>query len=169
MCLRLRYLTLTLFLLLYLPHVNGIHCILIVGNEVEVGAGLLRAINDGLVTREELWITSKLWNTFHSPEHVELAARKSLADLGLDYFDLCMISHATIRSKRLTSYLLLYTDVIHFPISLKYVPIDVRYPPEWIHDPSAEKPTMIANPVPYSATWKVHSYRTLRTLYLNRY
>lgn len=103
------------------------------GNEVEVGAGLLRAINDGLVTREELWITSKLWNTFHSPEHVELAARKSLADLGLDYFDLY---------------------VIHFPISLKYVPIDVRYPPEWIHDPSAEKPTMIANPVPYSATWK---------------
>ena len=63
--------------------------VIVLGNEVEVGAGIRRAIVDGLVTREQLWITSKLWNTFHAPEHVELAARKSLADLGIEYFDLC--------------------------------------------------------------------------------
>lgn len=103
------------------------------GNEVQVGAGIRKAIEDGLVTRADLWITSKLWNTFHAPEHVELAARKSLLDLGIDYFDLY---------------------VIHFPISLKYVPIETRYPPEWIHDPTAENPTMVAAPVPYAHTWK---------------
>jgi len=47
------------------------------GNEKEVGDGIARAIKDGLVTRKELWITSKLWNTYHSPEHVEAACRRS--------------------------------------------------------------------------------------------
>ena len=32
----------------------------------------------GLVRREELWVTSKLWNTYHAAEHVEAAARRSL-------------------------------------------------------------------------------------------
>jgi D-xylose reductase len=43
---------------------------------------------EGLVTRDELWVTSKLWNTYHAAEHVEAACRKTLADLGLDYVDL---------------------------------------------------------------------------------
>ena len=34
------------------------------------------------VTREELWITSKLWNTYHAPEHVPLALKRTLEDLG---------------------------------------------------------------------------------------
>jgi D-xylose reductase len=41
------------------------------GNEREVGEGITRAIAAGLCSREELWVTSKLWNTFHRPEHVE--------------------------------------------------------------------------------------------------
>ena len=41
------------------------------GNEVEVGEGISRALADGLCTREELTVTSKLWNTYHSPEHVK--------------------------------------------------------------------------------------------------
>lgn len=48
------------------------------GNEKEVGEGIQRAIKDGLCTREELWITSKLWNTFHAPEHVPLALEKNI-------------------------------------------------------------------------------------------
>lgn len=39
------------------------------GNEAEVGAGIKQALADGLCQREDLWITSKLWNTFHRPEH----------------------------------------------------------------------------------------------------
>ena len=35
------------------------------GNEVEAGEGFAKAIADGKVTREDLWITSKLWNTYH--------------------------------------------------------------------------------------------------------
>ena len=36
------------------------------GNEKEVGIGIKRAIDESLCTREELWVTSKLWNTYHA-------------------------------------------------------------------------------------------------------
>lgn len=101
-------------------------------NETQTGEGLSQAIAEGLVSREELWVTSKLWNTFHAPEHVEEACRKTLTDLGLDYLDLYLI---------------------HFPIALQYVPIEERYPPEWLSDPQAENPVMVKAPVPLHATW----------------
>ena len=101
-------------------------------NEAETGEGRSQAIAEGLVTREELWVTSKLWNTFHGAEHVEEACRKTLSDLRLDYLDLYLI---------------------HFPIALEYVPIDVRYPPEWLHDPDAPDPVMKRAPVPLQETW----------------
>jgi len=103
------------------------------GNEIQVGEGIARAIDDGLCSREELWVTSKLWNTFHAKEHVKLALEKSLSDLGLDYLD---------------SYL------IHFPIAQAYVPIESRYPPEWIFDTEAPEPEMICVPVPLIETWQ---------------
>lgn len=102
------------------------------GNEAEVGAGFAAAFEKGLVTRDELWVTSKLWNTFHAPEHVEMAARKSLADLGLDYLDLYLI---------------------HFPIALRFVPVEKRYPPEWVFDPETPGAGMERAPVPLHATW----------------
>ncbi|MEM9335570.1 MAG: aldo/keto reductase [Pseudomonadota bacterium] len=102
------------------------------GNEVEAGEGIAKAIADGLCTRDELWITSKLWNTFHRPEHVKEACEKSLKDLGLDYLDLYLI---------------------HFPIALKYVPIEERYPPEWLFDPNEDQPHMHLDKVPLSQTW----------------
>ncbi|KAJ7492472.1 NADP-dependent oxidoreductase domain-containing protein [Mycena latifolia] len=58
------------------------------GNEKEAGEGVRRALSDGLVKREELFITSKLWNTFHAKEHVKALATKQLGLWGLDYFDL---------------------------------------------------------------------------------
>ncbi|MFD2167580.1 aldo/keto reductase [Thalassotalea euphylliae] len=102
------------------------------GNEKEVGEGIAKAINDGVVSREELWVTSKLWNTFHAPEHVQLAVEKSLEDLGLDYLDLYLI---------------------HFPIAQKFVPIETRYPPEWFFDPTADEPKMELAKVPLYQTW----------------
>ncbi|GMN02142.1 aldo/keto reductase [Erythrobacter sp. MTPC3] len=102
------------------------------GNEIQTGEGLARAMSDALVTRDDLWITSKLWNTFHAPEHVEEACRKSLDDLGLDYLDLYLV---------------------HFPIALEYVPIAERYPPEWVHDPDAANPAMKRASVPLHETW----------------
>ena len=103
------------------------------GNELEVGHGIKQALDEGLCKRENLWITSKLWNTFHAAEHVEQACDKTLADLGVEYLDLYLI---------------------HFPISLQYVPIATRYPPEWIFDPEAQEPEMKIAPVPLSETWR---------------
>lgn len=66
-------------------------CSPIYKNESEVGRALNEAINDGEVTREELWITSKLWNSDHRYNDVEPACEKSLEAMGLDYFDLYLI------------------------------------------------------------------------------
>jgi alcohol dehydrogenase (NADP+) len=60
-------------------------------NEREVGGALRAALSAGEVAREELFITTKLWNTNHRPERVEPAFNASLDKLGLDYLDLYLI------------------------------------------------------------------------------
>lgn len=60
-------------------------------NEEEIGSALADAMADGEVKREDLWITSKLWNNAHQKDHVVPALRESLAKLQLDYLDLYLI------------------------------------------------------------------------------
>lgn len=103
------------------------------GNEAEVGVGLQNIVRSGTAGREELWVTSKLWNTNHAPEHVRPACERSLRDLRLDYLDLYLI---------------------HFPIALQYVPPEKRYPAGWFHDPDAAAPRMEPARVPISETWQ---------------
>lgn len=68
-----------------------IDCAPIYGNEQEVGGVLTAAMRTGQVTREELWITSKLWNNAHAKKHVRPALEKTLRELQLDYLDLFLI------------------------------------------------------------------------------
>ncbi|KAI0736963.1 Aldo/keto reductase [Fomitopsis betulina] len=100
------------------------------GNERACGEGLRLAIADGVVRREDVWVASKLWQTFHARQHVRAAVMKSLEDWGVGYFDLYYI---------------------HFPISLAYVPFDTRYPPGWFHD--GESQVRHAK-VPLQETWE---------------
>ncbi|KAI0405767.1 NADP-dependent oxidoreductase domain-containing protein [Xylaria palmicola] len=99
------------------------------GNEKECGDGVARAIKEGIVTRDELFITSKLWPVFEDGDKVEPAIRRSLADWGLEYFDLYLI---------------------HFPGALKYVDPAVRYPPGWHYDGVAQS---VRSNTPMHVTW----------------
>jgi D-xylose reductase len=103
------------------------------GNEAEVGEGLARVLQSGVCRREDLCITSKLWNTFHAAEHVRPAVERSLADLRLEYLDLYLI---------------------HFPLAMRFVPFEVRYPPGWFYDPNAKHPQVQLARVPIAETWR---------------
>ncbi|KAF5281780.1 hypothetical protein FQR65_LT14527 [Abscondita terminalis] len=60
-------------------------------NEEEMGIGLQAKINDGTVTRENLFITTKLWNNFHDQESVVPILQQQLKKLQLEYVDLYLI------------------------------------------------------------------------------
>jgi D-xylose reductase len=77
-------------------------------NEKEAGQGIKRAIDEGLVKREDIFVTTKLWNNYHRREHALQMAKSQNEAWGLGYIDLYLI---------------------HFPIALPYIePEKLRYP-----------------------------------------
>jgi alcohol dehydrogenase (NADP+) len=66
-------------------------CAAIYGNEAEVGQALSESIEAGVVDRDDVWVTSKLWNDAHRPEHVRPALESTLEDLQLDTLDLYLM------------------------------------------------------------------------------
>ncbi len=65
-------------------------CASVYGNEAEVGRALQDVLGSG-VRRDELWITSKLWNDKHGEGQVAASCEQSLRDLRLDYLDLFLV------------------------------------------------------------------------------
>lgn len=68
-----------------------IDCAHFYGNEKEIGVAIREKIAEGAVKREDLFITSKLWNNSHRPDLVEPTCKRSLADFGLEYLDLYLV------------------------------------------------------------------------------
>jgi alcohol dehydrogenase (NADP+) len=60
-------------------------------NESEVGEALQAGLAAGGIAREDIFVTTKLWNTNHRPERVEPAFDASLERLRLKYLDLYLI------------------------------------------------------------------------------
>lgn len=65
-------------------------CASVYGNETQVGTALAAIIASG-ISRDQLWITSKLWNDSHSPDAVEAACATSIKNLGIDYLDAYLV------------------------------------------------------------------------------
>lgn len=82
-------------------------CAHVYGNEKEIGKALKQAFDEGLVKREDLFITSKLWNSDQHVEIVPKACENTLKNLQLDYLDLYLI---------------------HFPVCWKHTGIET---PSW--------------------------------------
>jgi alcohol dehydrogenase (NADP+) len=66
-----------------------IDCAAVYGNEKNIGYVLKEIFRSGFLKREDLWITSKVWNDMH--DKVAESCRRSLADLQIDYLDLYLV------------------------------------------------------------------------------
>jgi alcohol dehydrogenase (NADP+) len=91
-----------------------IDCARIYGNEAEIGQAFTESFQAGIVKREDIWVTSKLWNDSHAPEYVQPGLEETLSDLQLDYLDLFLM-HWPVALKKGAS----------FPLSAeKMIPLD---------------------------------------------
>ena len=68
-----------------------IDCARIYDNQSEIGQAINDAIKKGFVRREDLWVTSKLWNSSHLRADVRPELEQTLVDLGLEYLDLYLM------------------------------------------------------------------------------
>lgn len=68
-----------------------IDCAAVYQNEQQIGQELWRVVSQGIAAREELFITSKVWNDMHGEGKVAQACEKSLQDLKLSYIDMYFV------------------------------------------------------------------------------
>ncbi|KAF7558717.1 hypothetical protein G7046_g5449 [Stylonectria norvegica] len=100
-------------------------------NEKEAGEGIQRAIKEGLVKREDIFVTTKLWNNYHRREHALAMAKTQNEAWGLGYIDLYLI---------------------HFPVANKYIdPGKLRFPAWWMDEAHTIVET---DNVPIRETWE---------------
>ncbi len=76
-----------------------IDCAPIYENEKEIGAAFAKIFNSGSVRREEVFVTSKLWDTEHARTDVRAACEATLRDLKLNYLDLYLMHWAIAEPK----------------------------------------------------------------------
>ncbi|XP_077325260.1 estradiol 17 beta-dehydrogenase 5-like [Lithobates pipiens] len=69
-------------------HIDGAY---MYSNEAEVGRAIHKKISDGTIRREDLFLTGKLWCTFHRPNLVQKGLQRSLEALNMKYLDLFLI------------------------------------------------------------------------------
>jgi alcohol dehydrogenase (NADP+) len=68
-----------------------IDCASVYMNEPELGNAISTLIQEGVVSRDDLWITSKVWNDAHGDGEVIESCKKSISDLQLEYLDLYLV------------------------------------------------------------------------------
>ena len=95
-----------------------IDCALVYGNEKEVGRALKECISEGIVSRSEMWITSKLWCNSHAKEDVLPALKQTLKDLQISYVDLYLV-HWPVALKKNSMFPQSATDLV----SLDKIPL----------------------------------------------
>ncbi|XP_055377208.1 1,5-anhydro-D-fructose reductase-like [Condylostylus longicornis] len=95
-------------------------------NEGEVGKAVQQKIAENVIKREDIFIVTKLWCTFHEPQRVEYACKKSLENLGLDYIDLYLM---------------------HLPVGYVYIDDKTLLPKD-------DNNKLMLNDVDYLDTWK---------------
>ncbi len=66
-------------------------CASVYQNEPEIGAVLADLFSSGILKREDVWVTSKVWNDMHGSGDVKRSCRRSLKDLGIEYLDLYLV------------------------------------------------------------------------------
>ena len=106
-----------------------IDCAHIYGNEAEIGQALKDAVKEGDIKREELFITSKLWNDSHAAEDVRPALEQTLEDLQLEYLDLYLM-HWPVAQKKGTTIPQSDEDMIplsELPLELTWAEMEKAY------------------------------------------
>jgi len=78
-----------------------IDCAAAYNNEKAVGKGIADGLKKANLTREQIWVTSKLWNDHHGdPEVVEAGLKQTLEDLGVGYLDLYLMHWPVVSNSK---------------------------------------------------------------------